>query len=168
MNKRSPAMKKNSKRLTEPWFKHDFNASNDPKLIKINMKYGTEGLGIYWILVELIYRENGQASMEDIEAEIYYKRMNESKTKAIIKMAFNTTPDGLITCTRIDNAIKEREELSETRANAAKKRYSKKEVSLPNWMDENGERKQKNSEELSEEEKEKAKELASKLLGDKK
>lgn len=162
-------MKKNSKRLTEPWFKHDFNASNDPKLIKINMKYGIEGLGIYWILVELIYRENGQASMEDIEAEIYYKRMNESKTKAIIKMAFNTTPDGLITCTRIDNAIKEREELSETRANAAKKRYCKKEVPLPDWMDEKRKvNPNQESKQLNDEEKKECEELVSKLLGDKK
>lgn len=162
-------MKKNSKRLTEPWFKHDFNASNDPKLIKINMKYGIEGLGIYWILVELIYRENGQASMEDVEAEIYYKRMNESKTKAIIKMAFKTTPDGLITCARIDNAIKEREELSETRANAAKKRYSKREISLPNWMDEKEKVKiNQESKQLNDEEKKECEELVSKLLGDKK
>ena len=65
--------------------------------------------------------------------------------------------------------VKEREELSETRANAAKKRYSKREISLPNWMDEKEKMKlNQESKQLNDEEKKECEELASKLLGYKK
>lgn len=131
-------MKQNNKKLSEPWFKHDFNASSDMKLLKLRRKYGIEVIGIYWMFVELLYRQNGQATMDDLETEIYDKRIPENKAKAVINMCFNTSSDGIITCARIDNAIKEREELSETRAKAAKKRYEKRVVPLPDWMDENG------------------------------
>ena len=147
-------MKQNNKKLSEPWFKHDFNASSDMKLQKLRRKHGIEAIGIYWMLVELLYRQNGQATMDDLETEIYDKRMPENKAKAVINMCFNTSADGIITCNRIDTAIKEREELSETRAKAAKKRYEKRVVPLPDWMDEDGNVKETKQTKMTEEEKE--------------
>ena len=36
------------------WFKHETNASQDAKLKRLRMKYGLEGLGLYWYCLELI------------------------------------------------------------------------------------------------------------------
>lgn len=36
------------------WFKHDSNANTDAKLKKVRMKYGLEGYGLYWLLLEYI------------------------------------------------------------------------------------------------------------------
>ena len=41
------------------YFKHDFNSRNDTKLVNLQMKYGYEGIGIYWSLVEIIYENGG-------------------------------------------------------------------------------------------------------------
>lgn len=34
------------------YFKHDSNARNDEKLLSVRMKYGMEGYGIYWAILE--------------------------------------------------------------------------------------------------------------------
>lgn len=34
------------------WFYHDSNAARDEKILKIRVKYGWEGYGIYWVLIE--------------------------------------------------------------------------------------------------------------------
>ena len=36
------------------YFGHDFNARSDEKIIKLRMKLGLEGYGIYWILIECL------------------------------------------------------------------------------------------------------------------
>jgi len=38
------------------WFKHDANAAIDSKLQRIKLKYGMEGYGLYWYLLECIAR----------------------------------------------------------------------------------------------------------------
>lgn len=39
------------------WFKHDSNAGMNPKLMKLKIKYGMEGYGLYWYCLELIAGE---------------------------------------------------------------------------------------------------------------
>jgi len=41
--------KKNAKAL---YFSHDSNARNDEKILQLRMKYGWEGYGIYWAMLE--------------------------------------------------------------------------------------------------------------------
>ena len=36
------------------WFKHDADANRDAKLVKLRMKYGIEGYGLYWYCLEII------------------------------------------------------------------------------------------------------------------
>ena len=42
------------------YFSHDVNARNDPKLIKLLMKHGIAGIGIFWCLIEMLYENNGE------------------------------------------------------------------------------------------------------------
>ena len=42
-----------------PYFSHDFNARNDPKLLRLQMKLGMEGVGIFWCIVEMLHEQGG-------------------------------------------------------------------------------------------------------------
>jgi hypothetical protein len=42
-----------------PWFRHDFNARRDPKLVALRLEQGMAGLGRYWNLVELLREQPG-------------------------------------------------------------------------------------------------------------
>ena len=41
------------------YFSHDYNARHDPKLIKLRMALGQEGIGIFWCLIEMMYEQSG-------------------------------------------------------------------------------------------------------------
>lgn len=41
------------------WFRHDSNARHDPKMIALRAKYGGEGYGVYWMLIETLRDTNG-------------------------------------------------------------------------------------------------------------
>ena len=43
------------KKIKQTYFPHDSNARNDIKLIKLRSKYGYEGYGVYFALIELWY-----------------------------------------------------------------------------------------------------------------
>lgn len=49
------------------YFKHDSNARNDPKIKALIHKYGIEGYGRFWIIIEML-RESSNYKLED---EVY-------------------------------------------------------------------------------------------------
>lgn len=54
------------------YLKHDYNARNDEKILKLRTKYGAEGLGIYWMLVEkLAESSEGRLLLADIPSIAY-------------------------------------------------------------------------------------------------
>jgi hypothetical protein len=46
------------------YFRHDYNARTDRKLVNITMKHGMQGVGVYWCLVEMLYEECGYLPLE--------------------------------------------------------------------------------------------------------
>ena len=54
------------------YFKHDFNAHNDEKIVDLLMTHGHEGYGIFWHLIELL------ASADEYQLESNYKRLSFS------------------------------------------------------------------------------------------
>lgn len=42
-----------------PYFKHDGNARNDPKIKALIKKYGMKGYGSFWVIVEMLRESNG-------------------------------------------------------------------------------------------------------------
>lgn len=45
------------------YFSHDFNARNDPKILAMRSKYGSEGYGWYWMIIEIL-REQSEYKLE--------------------------------------------------------------------------------------------------------
>lgn len=40
------------------WFKHDYNARNDEKILELRANFGVEGYGVYWMIVESMCETN--------------------------------------------------------------------------------------------------------------
>ncbi|MBV4426467.1 DUF4373 domain-containing protein [Clostridium tyrobutyricum] len=45
------------------YFSHDYNARNDPKILAMRSKYGAEGYGWYWMIIEIL-REQPEYKLE--------------------------------------------------------------------------------------------------------
>ena len=67
------------------YFSHDSNARNDQRLMKVRMKYGMEGYGIYFGIIEIM-RENSNYIIyeSDIESIAYDLRVEAEHIKDIL------------------------------------------------------------------------------------
>ena len=59
------------------WFKHDVDAHDDIKIRKLIRMHGFQAYGIYWYLVELMYRNDGQMNRNNIEDECLLAGIHE-------------------------------------------------------------------------------------------
>lgn len=60
------------------YFSHDFSARNDPKLVKVLMKLGQEGKGVYWDLIEMLYEQEGYLLLSECESYAFALRTDEN------------------------------------------------------------------------------------------
>lgn len=51
------------------YFKHDYNARHDRKLVNVIMNHGMIGIGVYWCVVEMLYEEGGYLPLNKQEYE---------------------------------------------------------------------------------------------------
>ena len=68
------------------YFSHDSNARNDQRLMKLRMKYGPEGYGIYFMIIEILRDiENYTLHISDLESICFDIRSDNDKVLDIIK-----------------------------------------------------------------------------------
>lgn len=68
------------------YFSHDSNARNDLRLLKIQSKYGIEGYGIYFQIIEILRETSDyKLKMEDIGTISYDLRIDIKKVEDIIR-----------------------------------------------------------------------------------
>jgi len=68
------------------YFSHDSNARNDQRLMKLRMKYGPEGYGIYFMIIEILRDiENYTLHISDIESICFDIRSDNDKVLDVIK-----------------------------------------------------------------------------------
>lgn len=92
------------------WFKHDSNAGLDAKLKRLKLKYGMEGYGLYWYLLECIARTVESHNLtfeleEDAEliatdVNIHRDRVEEMMRFMVDQKLFENT-EGRITCLKL-------------------------------------------------------------------
>lgn len=68
-----------------PYFSHEQNARNTPKILKIRMKYGAEGYGIYFMILERLREDKEYMSVTDYNVIAFDLRVDASKVKAIVE-----------------------------------------------------------------------------------
>lgn len=56
------------------FFSHDEGARNDPKLIKVLMRLGQAGKGVYWDIVEMLYEQDGYLLLSECESYAFALR----------------------------------------------------------------------------------------------
>lgn len=59
------------------YFSHDYGARNDPKLVKVLMKLGQEGKGVYWDLIEMLYEQSGYLMLSECDSYAFALRTTE-------------------------------------------------------------------------------------------
>lgn len=73
------------KRDMNNYFPHDSNARNSDKLLPLRMKYGAEGYGIYFMLLERLREEQGYMSVKDYNMLAFDLRVDSAKVKSVIE-----------------------------------------------------------------------------------
>lgn len=66
------------------YFTHDYGARNDPRLIKVLMKLGQSGKGIYWDLIEMLYEQDGYLLISEIDAYAFALRSDSDTINSLI------------------------------------------------------------------------------------
>lgn len=93
------------------WFKHDSDARHDAKLARLRMKYGLEGYGLYFFLLECIagtveahnltFELEEDAELVAEMTNIHYERINEMMTYMVQLRLFEQSDSGIITCMKL-------------------------------------------------------------------
>ena len=94
------------------WFKHDANASIDAKLKRLRLKYGMEGYGVYWYLLECIARTvephnltfilEEDAELISAEVNIHHERVEEMM-RFMCELDLFENAEGRITCLKMSS-----------------------------------------------------------------
>ena len=72
------------KKIKQTYFSHDSNARNDIKLLRLRAKYGYEGYGIYFALVEMLFSENNKLSINEFETLAFGLQCDSKKLEDIV------------------------------------------------------------------------------------
>ena len=67
------------------YFTHDCNARNDRKIVSLRMKYGVEGVGIFWCLVEMLYEEGGFLMLSECDRIAFELQSQCDKILSVIR-----------------------------------------------------------------------------------
>lgn len=66
------------------YFSHDYNSRNDPKMVRLLMKTGVVGFGVYWCVVEMLYEQGGYISLLDCERIAFELRVDSELVRSVI------------------------------------------------------------------------------------
>ena len=67
------------------YFKHDSNARNDEKLLEVRRRFGMEGYGIYWAIIEKMREATDFQLNRDYNAIAWDLRCKEATVKAVVE-----------------------------------------------------------------------------------
>ncbi len=107
------------------WFRHDTDASSDIRMQRLSRKYGMEGVGIYWTIVEALYREEGMICLDKIPDLAYGMHVQEETVDEIVKTSglfqFDKTS---FWSKRAMSELSAKQEISEKARRSAKARWN--------------------------------------------
>lgn len=106
------------------YFSHDSNARNSDKLMKVRMKLGAEGYGIFFMLIERLREEEGYKSTIDYDTLAFDLRVEPEKVKQVVENydLFKFTEDGKYF---YSDSFNERMEMMDVRAQQRKSKAKK-------------------------------------------
>lgn len=66
------------------YFSHDYNASDDVKILFLRQQLGMEGVGIYWYIIERLAQAGGKLPMKIIPVLAMQMQTPDVKVSAVI------------------------------------------------------------------------------------
>ncbi len=105
------------------YFKHDSNARNDEKLLSVRMKYGMEGYGIYWALLEKLRDDPEYMLQTDYALIAWDLHVKEETIRSVVEDfgLFTITDDGHFYSERMLQDMKNWSAIKVARSEAGKK-----------------------------------------------
>lgn len=68
------------------WFSHDSNARHDPKITRLRMRCGLEGVGAYWCCIEFLREQsNYEAAVDDFDALCFEMQISQAILNVIVE-----------------------------------------------------------------------------------
>lgn len=67
------------------YFSHDYNARSDKEVMKVRMKMGMSGIGLYWCIVEMLYEEGGYLNRSEYERISFELQSNYDDVTMLIE-----------------------------------------------------------------------------------
>ena len=117
------------------YFNHDSNARNDEKIVALRIRYGAEGYGVYFMLIEMLQAAPGCVLEKDYKALAFDLRVSARRIKSIVEdFGLFTPTDGgkKFYSERLIRHVNEAEENERKRSEAAQYAASMR------WDAENG------------------------------
>lgn len=113
--------------MKKSYFRHDYNARNDIKLQSVITKHGAVGIGVYWIIVEMLYQNGGELPL-DIARNISVAYFADFKVVESVINDFDLFEnDGnVFWSVRILQTIDNTKKVSDARKAASRQRWSRK------------------------------------------
>jgi uncharacterized protein YdaU (DUF1376 family) len=132
------------------YFQHDYNASNDAKILFLRQQLGMEGYGIYWFILEQLAQAGGILPLKIVPVLAMTGQTQESKVRAIIEgyELFCIEEDKFFSL-RLNRHIDVRKELSEYGKNGAAKRWANR-VAISNGNGDPNAKERKKGKEIKE------------------
>ncbi len=108
------------------YLKHDLDARDDFKMRSLIMRTGSSGYGLYWMVVEDLYRNKGRLS-RDYAALAWAYHEPEKTVKAVVEdFDLFYDADGRIACRRVDRDLSSRREAAAQASAAGKASAAKR------------------------------------------
>lgn len=87
------------------YFQHDYNASNDAKILFLRQQLGMEGYGIYWFILEQLVQAGGYLPLKIIPVLAMQCQTQEVKVEAVVKGfdLFEIQEDTFFSCRLIEH-----------------------------------------------------------------
>lgn len=113
------------------YFSHDSNAHKDPKILRLRAKFGWEGYGIYWAIIETLREQtNYRWQASDKHLLSFYFANGDDVVNQVIDECLNigllVEEDGFIHSESLTRRMKLKDEISEKRRAAGRKGGSSK------------------------------------------
>jgi len=115
------------------YFSHDYNASNDVKILFMRQQLGMEGYGIYWFLIEHLADAGGKLPLKIIPVLAMQMHSQEVKVRAVISEfeLFQIVHEDFFSVRLIEHLVV-RNTFSESGKLGAAKRWNRQANSIPN------------------------------------
>lgn len=106
------------------FFTHDFNARNDPKLVDVLRNHGQAGIGTYWGLIEMIYEQGGELTLDKIESIAFQLHIGPDIVKSLVLDFGLFDNDGKVFWSEsVKRRLQKRAEIADKRRSAANNRW---------------------------------------------